>query len=107
MHHLDAEELTTWFAANLRRIRTEQGISQQTLGDLVDISPGYISDLERARLREDGQKVRGVSLATLAKLADALGVMPSTLISMPPNANLGPRHPKLQNPEQRNGRATG
>jgi transcriptional regulator with XRE-family HTH domain len=59
------------FAANLRRARSHVGISQEELGDLCDLHRTEISLLERA-----GREPR---LATIVKLAGALGTPPSEL----------------------------
>jgi transcriptional regulator with XRE-family HTH domain len=59
------------FAVNLRRARTEAGISQEELGYLCDLHRTEISLLERA-----GREPR---LATIVKLAAALETAPSEL----------------------------
>ncbi len=59
------------FAANLRRARTEVGISQEELGYRCDLHRTEISLLERA-----GREPR---LATIVKLAGALGTTPAKL----------------------------
>jgi transcriptional regulator with XRE-family HTH domain len=59
------------FAANLRRARTRAGISQEELGYRCDLHRTEISLLERA-----GREPR---LATIVKLAGALGTGASEL----------------------------
>jgi transcriptional regulator with XRE-family HTH domain len=59
------------FAANLRRARTEVGISQEELGYRCDLHRTEISLLERA-----GREPR---LATIVKLAGALETTPGEL----------------------------
>jgi transcriptional regulator with XRE-family HTH domain len=59
------------FAVNLRQARTRAGISQEELGDLCDLHRTEISLLERA-----GREPR---LATILKLAGALGSSPAEL----------------------------
>lgn len=61
------------FAANLRQARIKAGISQEALGDLCELHRTEISLLERA-----GREPR---LATLVKLAGALGTTPGELSS--------------------------
>jgi DNA-binding XRE family transcriptional regulator len=57
------------FAANLRQARTKAGISQEELGYRCELHRTEISLLERA-----GREPR---LATIAKLAGALGTTPA------------------------------
>jgi len=59
------------FAINLRRIRTEAGVSQEELGYLCDLHRTEVSLLERA-----GREPR---LATIVKLAGALNTSPAQL----------------------------
>lgn len=59
------------FAINLRRIRTEVGVSQEELGYLCDLHRTEVSLLERA-----GREPR---LATIVKLAGALNTSPAQL----------------------------
>jgi transcriptional regulator with XRE-family HTH domain len=59
------------FAANLRQVRTKAGISQEELGSRCELHRTEISLLERA-----GREPR---LATIVKLAGALGTMPAEL----------------------------
>lgn len=61
------------FAANLRRARRRAGVSQEELGSLCDLHRTEISLLERA-----GREPR---LATIVKLAGALGTTPAELCS--------------------------
>ena len=59
------------FAVNLRKARTDFGISQEELGERCDLHRTEISLLERA-----GREPR---LATIVKLADALETTPAAL----------------------------
>jgi transcriptional regulator with XRE-family HTH domain len=59
------------FAANLRQARTSAGISQEELGQRCELHRTEISLLERA-----GREPR---LATIVKLAGALGTTPGDL----------------------------
>lgn len=60
------------FATNLRRRRTERGLSQEALAELADIDRTYVSALER--------EVYSVSLDTIERLAAALKVDPAELL---------------------------
>ncbi len=63
---------TERFAANLRRLRSKVGISQEKLAQLCDLHRTEISLLERA-----GREPR---LGTLAKLAAALDAKPNEFL---------------------------
>ncbi|MEJ5979222.1 helix-turn-helix transcriptional regulator [Novosphingobium sp. PS1R-30] len=54
------------FATNLRRLRSERGLSQEALADAAGLDRTYISALER--------EVYSASLDTIEKLADVLGI---------------------------------
>ena len=57
----------------IRRVRQEQGISQRALADRSGLSRSYVCDIERGRGAQP-------SLATLDKLAAALGVSRADLM---------------------------
>lgn len=59
------------FAVNLRKARTEAGVSQEELGYLCDLHRTEVSLLERA-----GREPR---MATIVKLAGALNTTPAQL----------------------------
>lgn len=59
-------------AANVRRLRAEKGMSQETLADLAGIDRTYVSAIER--------RVYAVSIDKLASIAKALKVEPYTLL---------------------------
>ncbi|KPL68500.1 hypothetical protein SZ64_10535 [Erythrobacter sp. SG61-1L] len=60
------------FAQNLRRLRTERGLSQEALADLAGIDRTYVSSLERKRYSP--------SLDMVEKLAQVLKVDPHELL---------------------------
>ena len=53
-------------AASLRALRRARDLNQQELGELAGVTPSAISQAERAE--------RGLSLSTLARLTEALGI---------------------------------
>ena len=57
---------------NLRRHRTEQGYSQEAFADRMGVHRTYFSSVERGE--------RNLTLQTLEKIADFLGVDPRTLL---------------------------
>jgi transcriptional regulator with XRE-family HTH domain len=61
------------FAANLRRQRLANGLSQEQLAAKTGLHPSEVSRLERA--------VREPRLGTIAKLAHALGVSAGKLLA--------------------------
>ncbi|HEX3510046.1 MAG TPA: helix-turn-helix transcriptional regulator [Solirubrobacteraceae bacterium] len=60
------------FAANLRRERLRQQLSQEALGESADLDMSEVSRLERGR--------REPRLGTIVKLARALGIPPARLL---------------------------
>lgn len=60
------------FAANLRRHRRSQGLSQERLAALAGLDRTYVSSCERG--------LRNVTIETLAGLGQALSIPPNTLI---------------------------
>lgn len=66
---MDARET---FAANLRRERKRLKLSQEALGHCCDLNMSEISRLERSQ--------RDPRLATIVKLAGALGIPPARLL---------------------------
>lgn len=58
---------------NIKRIRKEQGISQEKLALKAEIDRSYMSELERC--------LANPSIEALLKIGNALGVAPSDLLS--------------------------
>lgn len=54
------------FGANLKKYRTELGLSQEKFADMCGLHRTYISDIECF--------TRNVSLENVQKIADALGI---------------------------------
>lgn len=66
-------EPTAQFAANLRRLRLDRGLTQEDLSDAVAIRASEISRLERGG--------RDPQLLTIVRLARGLGVTPAELLT--------------------------
>jgi len=66
---MDARET---FASNLRRERKRLKLSQEALGECCNLNMSEVSRLERSQ--------RDPRLATIIKLARALGIPPSKLL---------------------------
>ena len=62
-------------ALNLRRLRADQGLSQEDLADRADIDRTYISSLERS--------VYAAGIDVVDRLAKALGVTVADLLAQP------------------------
>ena len=62
----------TEFGRRLRELRLERGLSQEKLGELAGLDRTYVSSAEAGR--------RNVSLKTIYKLAEALGVEAAELV---------------------------
>ncbi len=60
-------------ARKIRALRTEAGISQEELAERSGLHRTYIGGVERGE--------RNITLLSLQKIADALGVTPSSLLS--------------------------
>ena len=60
------------FATNVRKYRTEKGLSQEALADLAGLHRTYISAIERER--------RNISIDNIENIAAALDVEPFVLL---------------------------
>jgi transcriptional regulator with XRE-family HTH domain len=72
---MDPRDLREAFAANLRRLRHERGISQEGLAHEAGINRSYMSRLEK------GSSYPGLEI--IAKLATVLEVEPVELLRLP------------------------
>lgn len=70
---MNGRALVAW---NLRRLRTDLGMSQERLAADAGIDRAYISELERAQ--------GNASVDLLDRLADVLGVAVGELMRVPP-----------------------
>lgn len=68
-------------ALNLRRLRADQGLSQEDLADRADIDRTYISSLERS--------VYAAGIDVVDRLAKALGVTAAELLAPPEESPKG------------------
>jgi transcriptional regulator with XRE-family HTH domain len=66
-------ELLIRFGKTIRRLRTQQNISQEAFADLCDLHRTYISDIELGK--------RNISLENIEKIATALGTNVSQLFA--------------------------
>ncbi|HEX4147128.1 MAG TPA: helix-turn-helix transcriptional regulator [Pirellulales bacterium] len=64
------------FASNLRRIRNQQGISQEVLGERAGLHRTYIGSVERGE--------RNVSIDSIERIASSLGVEITELFRVQP-----------------------
>ena len=61
------------FGKTIRRLREKSGLSQQKVAEAANLSLNFLSDVERG--------VKSVTLATILKLAHALGCPPGELLT--------------------------
>lgn len=69
---MHSDELRTNLAKNIQRLRAAEGISQEQLASRAGLHRTYIGAVERAE--------RNITLSTLQRIADALGVNPVSLL---------------------------
>jgi transcriptional regulator with XRE-family HTH domain len=72
-------EIRDVLAVNLRRLRADQGLSQEDLADRADIDRTYISSLERS--------VYAAGIDVVDRLAKALGVTVADLLAPPEDSS--------------------
>jgi len=65
-------EISSKFGQNLKRIRTKKKMSQGDIARALDVHRAYISGIENGK--------RNPTLATIQKLANALGVSADELL---------------------------
>ena len=73
MAHPDPKEI---LARNVRRLRTQTGLSQEELAARAELHRTYVSSVERGQ--------RNVSLENIFALARALGCEPRELLDLDP-----------------------
>jgi transcriptional regulator with XRE-family HTH domain len=66
------EKISAKLGQNMKRIRTKKKMSQGDISRALEVDRGYISNIENGK--------KNPTLATLQKLADALGVSPDELL---------------------------
>ena len=64
------------FGEKLREARSRRAITQETLADLSGLHRTYVSSVERGE--------RNVSIQTIARFAEALGITMAELMPEPP-----------------------
>ena len=69
-------ELQRTVGENLRRLRTERGLSQEAFADQLGFHRTYVGGVERGE--------RNLTLRTIERLADILGVEPLELLTVTP-----------------------
>lgn len=73
-HGSEEPQARVRFAGNLRRVRTDQALSQEKLAELAGLHRTYISQVERG--------VVSISLDSIERLAKALGVAEEELVGI-------------------------
>jgi transcriptional regulator with XRE-family HTH domain len=70
--HLAVVDIRKRLGSNIRRLRTERGLSQEAFADLASIHRTYVSDIERG--------ARNPTVTIVQRLGDALGVQAADLL---------------------------
>ncbi|MDM7917090.1 MAG: helix-turn-helix domain-containing protein [Candidatus Eisenbacteria bacterium] len=74
------ETISKELGRRVRRIRQERGLTLKQIEERVGVSATHISEIERGNTSP--------TIGALEKIADALGVLPSYLIDIPPQPEL-------------------
>ncbi|MDQ0379394.1 helix-turn-helix domain-containing protein [Amycolatopsis thermophila] len=68
-------------AIRVRKLRRDRDLSQADLADRAGVSRSVIAELERSRLAQGAPRpARNITLDTLFRMAEALGVHPAELL---------------------------
>lgn len=70
--HLAAVDIRVRLGSNIRRLRTERGLSQEAFAELASIHRTYVSDIERG--------ARNPTITVVQRLGDALGMEAAELL---------------------------
>lgn len=76
-------EKTLDYGSAVRRLRQDRGMTSEALAGAADVSPSYLSEVERGLKRP--------STDVLAKLARAFGMLPSQLLERVETMTAGPQ----------------
>ncbi len=76
-------ERTLDYGSAVRRLRQERGMTSEALAGAAEVSPSYLSEVERGLKRP--------STDVLAKLARAFGMLPSQLLEFVESLAAGPQ----------------
>ena len=68
---------------NLRRYRQAHGLSQEAMADLLGVHRTYMGGVERGE--------RNLTLRTVERIADSIGVKPLELLQRPVRSSTGAR----------------
>ncbi|MCR4279462.1 MAG: helix-turn-helix domain-containing protein [Candidatus Zambryskibacteria bacterium] len=66
------DKISAQFGKNMKRIRAKKEMSQGDIARALEVDRGYISNIENGK--------KNPTLATAAKIANALGVSPDELL---------------------------
>ncbi len=75
-----------YLAANVKRLRAKQGLTQEALAELADIGMRFMQRIESGRTN--------IGLNAIVALAEALEVKPSALFNVAKLTRGGPGRPK-------------
>jgi transcriptional regulator with XRE-family HTH domain len=81
-------QVQRFVAANIRRLRARQDITQEELAEKASLGAVHVRSIERG--------VENVTLATLVAIADALGVAPGLLLRRATLPPLRPGRPRTR-----------
>ena len=76
---MNITELNKTYIQNIKRLRLQNNLSQETLAEKADISPSFLSDIENGK--------KWGSFETLVSLANSLEVEPYELL-LPPQTSI-------------------
>jgi len=66
------DKISAQFGKNMKRIRAKKEMSQGDIARALEVDRGYISNIENGK--------KNPTIATVAKIANALGVSPDELL---------------------------
>ena len=93
MRPKEKKELNVTVGENIRFYREQLGYSREKLSELIDVTPRFLSDVELGFV--------GVSLSTLKKICDVLGISSDSLLWSNKKADITSISKRLEHVDQK------
>ncbi len=93
MRPKEKKELNVTIGKNIRFYREQSGYSREKLAELIDVTPRFLSDVELG--------FAGISLSTLKKICDVLGISSDSILWIDKKADISSISKRLEHVDEK------